>query len=352
MKLNLEYQGYENMIVCPPISTSAKNAVCLSGNIQSQMGSKLCSVISRRPASSCFFCSNPGNSKTKYTRLSVSENYPSNVSQTTHRSFVSSCFSKERGKLWSLTVKDLVNAGGPQRRHLKISLANHALSLVVPKQRMLPKISCNGGPSWRPGCASAGLICGLLVCYSSSGPVHVHAEAAQGGDDEEDDCDSSHMKLSRGRNIYTDYSVIGIPGDGRCMFRSVAHGACLRSGKPAPSESLQRELADDLRARVADEFIKRREETEWFVEGDFDTYVSEIRKPHVWGGEPELFMASHVLQMPITVYMHDRDAGGLISIAEYGQEYGKENPIRVLYHGFGHYDALQIPRKKGNKSRL
>jgi hypothetical protein len=33
-----------------------------------------------------------------------------------------------------------------------------------------------------------------------------------------------------------------------------------------------------------------------FVEGDFDTYVSQIRQPHVWGGEPELFMASHVLQ--------------------------------------------------------
>lgn len=33
-----------------------------------------------------------------------------------------------------------------------------------------------------------------------------------------------------------------------------------------------------------------------FVEGNFDTYVSQIRKPHVWGGEPELFMASHVLQ--------------------------------------------------------
>ncbi|KAG6487834.1 hypothetical protein ZIOFF_056570 [Zingiber officinale] len=33
-----------------------------------------------------------------------------------------------------------------------------------------------------------------------------------------------------------------------------------------------------------------------FVEGDFDTFVSQIMKPHVWGGEPELFMASHVLQ--------------------------------------------------------
>jgi len=30
-----------------------------------------------------------------------------------------------------------------------------------------------------------------------------------------------------------------------------------------------------------DEFIKRRAETERFVEGDFDTYASQIRKPHV-----------------------------------------------------------------------
>lgn len=103
---------------------------------------------------------------------------------------------------------------------------------------------------------------------------------------------------------------------------------------------------------MADEFVKRREETEWFIEGDFDTYVSQMRKPHVWGGEPELLMLSHVLRVPITVYMHDNKYGGLISIAEYGQEYGTDNPIRVLYHGYGHYDALLIPGNKGAKSRL
>lgn len=89
-----------------------------------------------------------------------------------------------------------------------------------------------------------------------------------------------------------------------------------------------------------------------FIEGDFDTYVSQMRKPHVWGGEPELLMLSHVLRVPITVYMHDNKYGGLISIAEYGQEYGTDNPIRVLYHGYGHYDALLIPGNKGAKSRL
>ncbi|KAI4965237.1 hypothetical protein ZWY2020_054971 [Hordeum vulgare] len=164
-------------------------------------------------------------------------------------------------------------------------------------------------------------------------------------------CAETSASTSHGKKVYTDYSVTGIPGDGRCLFRSVVHGACIRSGKPIPNEDLQRKLADELRSMLlihhckgCHEFVTRREETEWFVEGDFDTYVSQIKQPHVWGGEPELFMASHVLQMPITVYMRDEDVGGLITIAEYGQEYGKEDPIQVLYHGFGHYDSLQIQK--------
>ncbi|KAL6983878.1 OVARIAN TUMOR DOMAIN-containing deubiquitinating enzyme 4 [Sarracenia purpurea var. burkii] len=135
----------------------------------------------------------------------------------------------------------------------------------------------------------------------------------------------------------------GVPGDGRCLFRSVVHGDCLRAGQPSPSDNLQKELADELRDKVVDEFIKRRTDTEWFVEGDFDTYVTQMRQPHIWGGEPELLMSSHVLQVPITVYMRDKKFNCLKTIAEYGQEYGRENPVCVLYHGYGHYDALQIP---------
>lgn len=50
--------------------------------------------------------------------------------------------------------------------------------------------------------------------------------------------------------------------------------------------------------------------------------------------------------------MHDEEAGGLITIAEYGQQYGREDPIKVLYYGFGHYDALEIPANRGPKTRL
>ncbi|KAH1045712.1 hypothetical protein J1N35_036496 [Gossypium stocksii] len=103
------------------------------------------------------------------------------------------------------------------------------------------------------------LIPGLIKPSSMS---KVHAEAGGAKQGKEDEHDSSHAQFSHGKKVYTDYSVLGIPGDRRCMFQSVAHGACLRSGKSAPSEQVQRELADDLRAKVVDEFIKRRKETE------------------------------------------------------------------------------------------
>jgi OTU domain-containing protein 6 len=53
-------------------------------------------------------------------------------------------------------------------------------------------------------------------------------------------------------------------------------------------------------------------------------------------------------RMPISVYMYTKNSGreGPKIIAEYGQEYGKEDPIRVLYDGYGHYDALQDPIRR------
>nr|GMD58898.1 OTU domain-containing protein [Ipomoea batatas] len=127
----------------------------------------------------------------------------------------------------------------------------------------------------------------------------------------------------------------GVPADGRCLFRAIAHVDCLRNGGEAPDENRQRELADELRAKVVNELLQRRKEAEWFIEGDFDAYVKRIEKPYVWGGEPELLMASHVLQ----------SSGSLINISNYGEKYQKEEdgdtPINVLFHGYGHYDILE-----------
>ncbi|KAL2464826.1 OTU domain-containing protein [Forsythia ovata] len=344
------------MMICSSLGTCTKNAVYLIGSARKQMSSHVFDVISQPSSGSCCLCAFIRHPKLQYTAIYSSEANscsPAINFQTLRGCCFESNISKQKNNFHSLTLKSIVNPRCYRKTRVDISIGdkNMNLRLLVPRQTKIPKIKCNTGlHSWQQRRASAGLFIGLLVCFSTSGAAK--AEAPESKENKEGDCDASAAHSSHGKKVHTDYSVIGIPGDGRCLFRSVAHGACLRSGKSAPNESLQRELADELRAMVADEFVKRREETEWFIEGDFDTYVSQIRKHHVWGGEPELLMASHVLRMPITVYMYDDDSGGLISIAEYGQEYGTDNPIKVLYHGFGHYDALHIPVKGGSRSRL
>ncbi|KAI7733830.1 hypothetical protein M8C21_011701, partial [Ambrosia artemisiifolia] len=285
-----------SMIACSPIKTCVKQNLGPKRTCQNPMPQSASNAC-------CFhlpFCSSKPNDVAKTNIISQRSNWR------------------------SLTIKSAMRLQKAPRSGLSVGSRNMNLRFLFPKEGIISRMKWSLVPgSWMQGCSSTGVVVGLSICNSSS--EHVHVEAKE---NKKDDCGSSTTIYSHGKQVYTDYSVIGIPGDGRCLFRAVAHGACIRSGKPAPNERLQRELADELRSRVADEFVKRREETEWFIEGDFDSYVSQIRKTHVWGGEPELLMASHVLKMPISVYMNDKDSGGLISIAEYGQEYAKENPIK------------------------
>ncbi|KAD2093507.1 hypothetical protein R6Q59_008749 [Mikania micrantha] len=139
------------------------------------------------------------------------------------------------------------------------------------------------------------------------------------------------------------YRITGVPADGRCLFRAIAHMVCLRNGKGVPDENQQKELADELRAQVVDELLKRRKEIEWFIEGDFEAYVKRIEKPYVWGGEPELLMASHVVKTAISVFMLEKSTQKLLNIATYGKEYehDEQSSIKVLFHGYGHYDILE-----------
>lgn len=206
---------------------------------------------------------------------------------------------------------------------------------------------------WLHGRDSAWLLFGVCNCFcavssmvSPESPTHVKGISDHEAVVATKPVDRDVVSSIQQQEASAGYNVTGIPMDGRCLFRAIAYGACARNGEPAPSENLQQVLADDLRNKVVDELVNRRSESEWFIEEDFDSYVTRMREPYVWGGEPELLMASHVLKMPITVHLLDKTSEHLISVAEYGKEYGSQNPVRVLYHGFGHYDALQLVSEK------
>ena len=197
------------MINCHPISTCARNIFRLSGRVQRQMNSHICSLVSQGPSRSFSLYFYTGHSKPKHNYVSVSETF-SCSSITGFQTFQGSCFvsgfSKRSGRSRSLTVKSSVGSRGPSKRSLNISLTcqNMNVRILVPKQGMLPKIKCNvGSVSWPQGCASAGLLFALLVCYSSSEPVH--AESTQQKEIKEDEC----YTISHGKKVYTDYSITG-----------------------------------------------------------------------------------------------------------------------------------------------
>jgi len=199
-------------------------------------------------------------------------------------------------------------------------------------------VACDARPArWLHRPDSAWLLFGVCACLAAPlDCADVLSSSESVADGKSTDCCNKD-------GGFGNYRVTAVTADGRCLFRAIAHVACLRNGEEAPDENRQKELADELRAQVVDELLRRRKEIEWSIEGDFDAYVKRIEQPYVWGGEPELLMASHVVKTPITVYMIDRSSGDLVKIANYGEEYqkDKESPITILFHGYGHYDILE-----------
>ncbi|KAK9829807.1 hypothetical protein WJX72_008001 [[Myrmecia] bisecta] len=131
-------------------------------------------------------------------------------------------------------------------------------------------------------------------------------------------------------------------GDGRCFFRALAQGAHqLKHDGQALDEGMEREAADELRGQICQQLRDRKSEMEFFIDGDYDSYVRQMAKPHTWGGEPELAMAVHCVDHPIRVYVENQSQQGLHMISEYGAEEHKgKEPINLHFVGGGHYDLL------------
>lgn len=140
----------------------------------------------------------------------------------------------------------------------------------------------------------------------------------------------------------TTYEIFPVVGDGRCLFRSIAVGRALAELGERADELQEVMEADILRAAAVDELRERREDTEWFIEGDFEQYCARMQAPKTWGGEPEILMLTHVLASPISVFMET--SGELRNIGTYGEEYveAAQYDLAVLFHGGGHYEALRL----------
>lgn len=134
-----------------------------------------------------------------------------------------------------------------------------------------------------------------------------------------------------------------IPGDGRCLFRSLAQGRALqRNGSLLGSQQETLE-ADALRRDICCKLKEQRDMMQPFIEGDFDEYVTTMEHSNTWvrthavcckehtlsvgmfddtcgkytrapdqGGEPELAVASHCVHSQVDVYVPVRACPSII----------------------------------------
>ena len=144
------------------------------------------------------------------------------------------------------------------------------------------------------------------------------------------------------------FEVHPVAGDGRCLFRSVAVAMALRDGGARPTPAEETREADRLREAAVDDLERRREEVEWFIEGDFEAYCTSMRRTRAWGGEPEILSLARVLDVRIEVFVDERER--LRSIGVYGGDdddvcddddvRDETRPVAVVFRGAGHYEAL------------
>ena len=87
-----------------------------------------------------------------------------------------------------------------------------------------------------------------------------------------------------------------VRGDGNCLFRAVSHQVYGVDPRDERHVALRNQCCDYMLAP------DQRKHFEAFVEGDFDCYVANMRRQHVWGGNVELVALREVLDRPVQIH--------------------------------------------------
>ena len=155
----------------------------------------------------------------------------------------------------------------------------------------------------------------------------------------------------RGRSALVGATVVKQPGDGSCLFHSLAYGA--RQLPVLGVADVELSTAEGVRARVlrfleshpAEECagVPLRDWVLWESNLEPVAYCSRMRQPGAWGGAIEMLCFSRVANASVRVYERKGDGFEQISAFDVEQQTGSaERLVRVLYSGRSHYDALTV----------
>eukprot|EP01024_Parvocaulis_polyphysoides_P073298 TRINITY_DN9423_c0_g1_i2.p1 TRINITY_DN9423_c0_g1~~TRINITY_DN9423_c0_g1_i2.p1 ORF type:complete len:243 (-),score=35.28 TRINITY_DN9423_c0_g1_i2:157-864(-) len=155
------------------------------------------------------------------------------------------------------------------------------------------------------------------------------------------------------------HKLVKIKPDGRCMFRAMARSLAANKGRFLTQDQETAE-ADLLRLACAQAICRDEDRRKQFpkaiqqleTEGEqLNSYCRRMVRPDFWGGEVEMFVLSKMLEIPIKVYMSDKELGGsdigFVNIRTIGEEYTKSKsgqklrkPVKLLFTGGNHFDLL------------
>ena len=130
--------------------------------------------------------------------------------------------------------------------------------------------------------------------------------------------------------------VLPQPGDGSCLFHSLSHGL---EGRGA--SALRAEIADYIAEHPHQE-VAGNPISDWVLWDsgeDPKAYALSMREGSRWGGAMEIALCAKLHNVSVEIF--ERRSDHFARIASFGDA-AKAGPVRLLYGGRVHYDALEL----------
>jgi len=124
--------------------------------------------------------------------------------------------------------------------------------------------------------------------------------------------------------------IIPVMGDGNCLFRAVAHQVY---GDESIHAIIREKVVEYLRLEK-NYFME-------YVDQNFNSYLEDMAKDGVWGGNVEIQAMCEIYGRPIEIYAYSN--APMRSYTNENANLTSKPPIRLSYHTRSHYNSIINP---------
>jgi len=138
--------------------------------------------------------------------------------------------------------------------------------------------------------------------------------------------------------------VMRMPGDGSCVFHSIAFG--LKAlGYEENGHMVRQKVARFIAERPDTEITGTplRSWIEWDSRMSVNSYAARLAEGNCWGGAIEIAACAHIFAVDFAVYEEEWNGSGFRRISDFITDAVKPyGAVMLLYSGRAHYDAMQF----------